>query len=43
MHLALRSSQHRRVSLSRVAVPTAFVAGTYDVLAGAREMASAAD
>ena len=42
MHLALRTSQHRRVSLSKVAVPTAFVAGTYDVLAGARDMASAA-
>ena len=41
-HLALRTSQHARVSLSKVAVPTTFVAGTYDVLAGARDMASAA-
>ena len=41
-HLALRTSQHQRVSLSKVAVPTTFVAGSYDVLAGSRDMASAA-
>ena len=41
-HLALRTSQHQRVSLSRISVPTAFVAASYDVLAGARDMASAA-
>ena len=41
-HLALRTSQHQRVSLSKIAVPTAFVAATWDVLAGARDMASAA-
>jgi pimeloyl-ACP methyl ester carboxylesterase len=41
-HLALRTSQHQRVSLSRVAVPTTFLAATWDVLAGARDMASAA-
>ena len=41
-HLALRTSQHQRVSLSKVAVPTTFVAGSYDILAGARDMASAA-
>ena len=41
-HLALRTSQHKRVSLSKVAVPTTFVAGSYDILAGARDMASAA-
>jgi len=42
MQLALSTSRHARVSLSRVTVPCAFVAGTYDVLAGARDMASAA-
>ncbi|ANH38852.1 short chain dehydrogenase [Nocardioides dokdonensis FR1436] len=41
-HLALRTSQHSRVSLRRIRVPAAFVAGTWDVLAGARDMASAA-
>ena len=41
-HLALRTSQHQRVSLSKVAVPTTFLAATWDVLAGARDMASAA-
>jgi pimeloyl-ACP methyl ester carboxylesterase len=41
-HLALRTSQHKRVSLSKVAVPTTFVAGSYDILAGARDIASAA-
>jgi pimeloyl-ACP methyl ester carboxylesterase len=42
-HLALRSSEHARVSLSRVKVPVMLVAATYDVLAGARDMRSAAD
>jgi pimeloyl-ACP methyl ester carboxylesterase len=41
-HLALKTSEHARVRLSRVAVPVAFVAATYDVLAGARDMRSAA-
>jgi pimeloyl-ACP methyl ester carboxylesterase len=41
-HLALHSSRHSRVSLSRIGVPTAFVAGRWDVLAGSRDMASAA-
>lgn len=41
-HLALHTSQHARVSLRHLQVPAAFVAGTYDVLAGARDMASAA-
>ena len=41
-HLALKSSEHARVSLSTIAVPAVFVAGTYDVLSGARDMASAA-
>ncbi|WP_240341078.1 alpha/beta fold hydrolase [Nocardioides sp. SYSU D00038] len=42
MHLALTTSEHARVSLSGIRVPVAFVAGTYDLLAGARDMASAA-
>lgn len=41
-HLALSTSRHARVSLSSISVPAMFVAGTYDVLAGARDMASAA-
>jgi pimeloyl-ACP methyl ester carboxylesterase len=41
-HLALSTSRHARVSLSAIDVPAMFVAATYDVLAGARDMASAA-
>ena len=41
-HLALSTSRHARVSLSKVHVPALFVAATYDVLAGTRDMASAA-
>jgi len=41
-HLALRTSQHGRVSLRRIKVPSLFVAGTWDVLAGARHMRTAA-
>ena len=41
-HLALNTSKHARVSLSKVHVPARFVAGSYDVLAGTRDMASAA-
>lgn len=41
-HLALSTSRHARVSLSTIAVPTTFVAGRWDVLAGAKHMASAA-
>jgi pimeloyl-ACP methyl ester carboxylesterase len=42
-HLVLSTSEHARVSLSRIDVPTCFVAGTYDVLAGARDMFTAAE
>jgi pimeloyl-ACP methyl ester carboxylesterase len=42
-HLALRTSEHARVSLRRVQVPVMLVAATYDVLAGARDMRTAAD
>ncbi|MDO9457551.1 alpha/beta fold hydrolase [Nocardioides sp.] len=41
-HLALSTSRHARVSLSTIQVPAMFVAATWDVLAGARDMASAA-
>ena len=41
-HLALSTSRHARVSLSKVHVPALFVAASYDVLAGTRDMASAA-
>jgi pimeloyl-ACP methyl ester carboxylesterase len=41
LHLALAASEHRRVSLSAVDVPTAFVAGRFDVLASHRDMRSA--
>ena len=42
-HVALHTSRHPRISLSKVRVPTVFVAGTWDLLAGARAMASAAE
>jgi len=42
-HLALRTSEHARVPLSQIRVPVALVAGTFDVLAGARHMATAAE
>lgn len=41
-HLALSTSRHARVSLSGIEAPARFVAATYDVLAGARDMATAA-
>ena len=43
MHLALHSSLHGRVSLRDIDVPTSFVAGTYDVLASAHDMRTAAE
>lgn len=42
MHLALATSQHLRVSLRGIDVPTAFVGGTYDILASAADMQTAA-
>ena len=42
MHLAIATSEHGRVSLSKIRVPAAFVAAKWDVLAGSRDMASAA-
>ncbi len=41
-HIALGTSKHARVSLSGIAAPARFVAAKYDVLAGARDMATAA-
>ena len=42
-HLAVAASEHRRVSLSKIDVPAAFVAGRWDVLASHRDMRTAAD
>lgn len=42
-HLAVAASAHQRVSLSKIAVPTAFVSGRYDVLASHRDMRTAAE
>jgi pimeloyl-ACP methyl ester carboxylesterase len=41
-HLAIATSEHGRVSLSKLQVPVVFVAGRWDLLSGARDMASAA-
>jgi pimeloyl-ACP methyl ester carboxylesterase len=41
-HLAMATSEHGRVSLSKLDVPVVFVAGRWDLLSGARDMASAA-
>lgn len=41
-HLAIATSEHGRVSLSKLRVPMVFVAGKWDLLSGARDMASAA-
>lgn len=43
MHLARAAAKHPRVSLRSIAVPTTFVAGKYDILASAKDMASAAE
>ncbi|TQK72206.1 MULTISPECIES: alpha/beta fold hydrolase [unclassified Nocardioides] len=40
-HLAISTSKHPRVRLSQITVPTMFVSATWDILAGARDMASA--
>jgi pimeloyl-ACP methyl ester carboxylesterase len=42
MRLVLATSTHTRVSLSGLGVPVAFVAGSWDILSGARDMRSAA-
>lgn len=43
MHLARAAARHDRVRLSRVRVPTVFVAGTYDLLASAEDMRTASE
>ena len=43
MHLALAAAQHPRVPLRHIKVPTAFVAGKYDILASSQDMATAAE
>ncbi|MBO9520072.1 MAG: alpha/beta hydrolase [Nocardioidaceae bacterium] len=43
MHLAVTTSEHLRVSLRGIEVPTAFVAGRWDVLASAQDMRTAAE
>lgn len=43
MHLAVETSKHVRVSLSGIEVPTSFVAGSWDVLASAADMRTAAE
>jgi pimeloyl-ACP methyl ester carboxylesterase len=43
MHLALAAADHPPVPLSQIAVPTAFVAGRYDVLASSRDIRAAAE
>ena len=42
MHLALAAAEHPRVSLRTIRVPSAFVAGKYDILASAKDMRTAA-
>ena len=42
-HLALSTSRHARVRLSQIIVPACFVAASYDVMAGSRDMLSAAE
>ena len=41
-HLALTTSRHERVSLRGLRVPVSLVAGRWDLLAGSRDVASAA-
>jgi pimeloyl-ACP methyl ester carboxylesterase len=42
MHLARKADEHARVSLSRITIPTTFIAGKYDMLASSRDMKAAA-
>jgi pimeloyl-ACP methyl ester carboxylesterase len=43
MHLAVRTSEHVRVSLRDIAVPATFVAGRWDLLASSEDMRTAAE
>jgi pimeloyl-ACP methyl ester carboxylesterase len=42
-HLAVAAAAHRRVSLSKIDVPTSFVSGRWDVLASHHDLRTAAD
>ena len=42
-HLALATHRHQRVRLSTIAVPVTFVAGRFDILAGLRDIRTAAE
>ena len=42
-HLAVAAASHQRVSLSKIGLPTVFVAGRWDVLASHHDLRSAAD
>lgn len=42
-HLALHAPRHTRVALSHIAIPVTLIGGRWDVLAGSRDMRSAAD
>jgi pimeloyl-ACP methyl ester carboxylesterase len=42
-HLGLKTSEHARVSLSQIKAPVMLVAGKWDILAGARDMYTAAE
>ncbi len=42
MHLAVSAAQHPRMTLESITVPVAFVAGRYDVLVSAKDMAATA-
>ena len=43
MHLARAAARHDRVRLSKIRVPSVFVAGTYDILASAEDMRTASE
>lgn len=43
MHLAVATSSHNRVSLSKISAPTSFVAGRWDVLASSHDMRTASE
>jgi pimeloyl-ACP methyl ester carboxylesterase len=42
-HLALHAYRHQRISLSKIDVPAVFVAGKHDLLAGPKDMLTAAE
>jgi pimeloyl-ACP methyl ester carboxylesterase len=42
-HMALRTHQHQRVSLSGIKVPAVFIAAKYDLLVASKDMMTAAE